>query len=91
MKQLIASYELAIGCECTATLSPFQPSIARAFFCLEKIMTREEAINKLKILQSLGDKEIAHCNADDVICDLLKALGYEDVVKEYDEIDKWYA
>ena len=54
-------------------------------------MTREEAINKLKILQSLGDEEIAHCNADDVICDLLKALGYEDVVKEYDEIDKWYA
>ncbi|MEQ3423051.1 MULTISPECIES: hypothetical protein [Citrobacter freundii complex] len=54
-------------------------------------MTREEAINKLKILQGIGDKEIAHCNADDVICDLLKALGYEDVVKEYDEIDKWYA
>ncbi|WP_447547032.1 HNH endonuclease, partial [Salmonella enterica] len=23
---------LAIGCECTATLSPFQPSIARAYF-----------------------------------------------------------
>ncbi|MBC2612808.1 MULTISPECIES: hypothetical protein [Citrobacter] len=54
-------------------------------------MTREEAINKLKILQRMGDKEIAHCNADDVICELLKALGYEDVVKEYDEIDKWYA
>ncbi|EPC3802519.1 phage protein NinX family protein [Enterobacter ludwigii] len=49
-------------------------------------MTREEAINKLKILQEMGDKEIAHCNADDVICDLLKALGYEDVVKEYDVI-----
>ncbi|HII3143175.1 TPA: hypothetical protein ACY3HI_001498 [Citrobacter braakii] len=54
-------------------------------------MTREEAINKLKVLQGMRDKEIAHCNADDVICDLLKALGYEDVVKEYDEIDKWYA
>lgn len=31
MTQLIASYELAIGCECTATLS-LLPSIARAFF-----------------------------------------------------------
>lgn len=54
-------------------------------------MTREEAIAKLKILKCMGDKEIAHCNADDVICELLKTLGYEDVVKEYDEIDKWYA
>lgn len=32
MTQLIASYELAIGCESTATLSPFQPSISRASF-----------------------------------------------------------
>lgn len=54
-------------------------------------MSREEAINKLKILQEMGDKEIAHCNADDVICELLKSLGYEDVVKAYDVIDKWYA
>lgn len=54
-------------------------------------MTREEAINKLKILQEMRDKEIAHCNADDVICGLLKALGYEGVVKECDGIDKWYA
>lgn len=54
-------------------------------------MTREEAINKLKILKDMSDKEIAHCNADDVICDLLKSLGYEDVIREFDEIDKWYA
>ncbi|WP_152692691.1 hypothetical protein [Citrobacter braakii] len=92
MTQLIASYELAIGCECTATLSPICPANSAGFFLPgENPMTREEAINKLKILQGIGDKEIAHCNADDVICDLLKALGYEDVVKEYDEIDKWYA
>lgn len=31
MTQLIASYELAIGCECTATLS-LLPSSVRAFF-----------------------------------------------------------
>lgn len=54
-------------------------------------MSRYEAIAKLKILQLLRDKEIAHCNADYVICELLKSLGYEDVVKEYEEIDKWYA
>lgn len=38
MTQLIASYELAIGCECTATLSPHLPSSVRAFFFLEKSM-----------------------------------------------------
>lgn len=54
-------------------------------------MTREEAIYKLRILQEMRDKEIAHWNADDVICELLKSLGYEDVVTEYDVIDKWYA
>lgn len=54
-------------------------------------MSREEAIAKLKILQDLGDKEIAHANADDVLCHLLTALGYGDVVAEYEKIDKWYA
>jgi len=80
-----------LGANALPRYSPFSPPLRGHFFAWRKPMTREEAINKLKILQSLGDKEIAHCNADDVICDLLKALGYEDVVKEYDEIDKWYA
>lgn len=37
MTQLIASYELAIGCESTATLFPICP-VRRAYFCLEKMM-----------------------------------------------------
>lgn len=32
MTQLIASYELAIGCECTATLSPICPANSAGFF-----------------------------------------------------------
>ena len=32
MTQLIASYELAIGCECTATLSPIFPANSAGFF-----------------------------------------------------------
>lgn len=39
MTQLIASYELAIGCECTATLSPICPVIVPGLFCLEKTMS----------------------------------------------------
>ncbi|HDC4311279.1 TPA: hypothetical protein ACOEGN_001450 [Enterobacter kobei] len=55
-------------------------------------MTREEAIAVLKELQgSGGDVEMDHIRADDVLCEILKTLGYEDVVIEYDAINKWYA
>lgn len=54
-------------------------------------MTREEAIEKLKAEQKNGDTECAHGNADGILCALLTSLGYGDVVKEYEEVDKWYA
>ena len=54
-------------------------------------MTREEAINKLKVYQGDTDIEIAHSAADRVLTDLLTTLGYADVVAEYEKIDKWFA
>lgn len=54
-------------------------------------MTKEQAIEKLKELQKNGDYESAHGDADEVLCELLKALGYEDVVAEWDKVGKWYA
>lgn len=54
-------------------------------------MTREEAIAALKVEQASGDIELAHSSADDILCALLKALGYEDVVIEYEKVDKWFA
>lgn len=54
-------------------------------------MTREEAIMKLRQCQSNFDTEIAHIDADGVLTDLLTALGYQDVVAEWERIDKWYA
>lgn len=54
-------------------------------------MTREEAIAKLKDLQKSGDTEAAHGDADQIICDLLSELGYQDVVEQWDKVDKWYA
>jgi hypothetical protein len=47
--------------------------------------------DKLIKEQSNDDTEIAHCNADDLLCDLLVELGFVDIVKEYSRIDKWYA
>ena len=54
-------------------------------------MTREQAIAKLKALVGSGDVEIAHGEADGVLCDLLRALGYGDVVDAWDDVEKWYA
>ena len=63
---------------------------------MEITMTREDAIRRnaierLKALQRLGDPEYAHGEADDALCDLLQAIGYSDVVKEFKAIEKWYA
>lgn len=60
-------------------------------------MTREEAILKLKTIEEpqagnrYRDKENFHIEADDVLCELLKSLGYGDVVEAWEAIDKWYA
>ena len=54
-------------------------------------MTREEAIEQLKACQGTQDCEAAHADADEILCVLLKSLGYSDVVAEWEEVDKWYA
>jgi hypothetical protein len=54
-------------------------------------MNREQAIAELKRLQLDRDAEVAHGEADDVLCKLLAALGYQDVVDEWEKVDKWYA
>jgi hypothetical protein len=54
-------------------------------------MTREEAIARLKELQTGGDIEAEHSDADEVICMLLVSLGYQDVVDEWNKVEKWYA
>lgn len=37
------------------------------------------------------DEEVAHCLADEILCDLLINLGYIELVSEYNDVDKWYA
>jgi hypothetical protein len=54
-------------------------------------MDREAAIELLKMEQKNGDTEMAHHNADGVLCDLLVKLGYKDVVDKWAKVDKWYA
>lgn len=54
-------------------------------------MTKQEAIEKLNALYKHGDTEAAHGEADDVLCELLRSLGLDDVVDAYSKIEKWYA
>ena len=54
-------------------------------------MTREQALAELAECAKGGDTEMAHSNADDVLCKLLIALGYQDIVDAWEEVDKWYA
>lgn len=54
-------------------------------------MTKEKAIQMLKLEQQNFDIEVAHANADVILCHFLTALGYQDVVAEYNKVNKWYA
>lgn len=54
-------------------------------------MTREEAISALKKAQRKLDEEATHVEADEVLCSLLRSIGYHDVVDEWDLVPKWYA
>jgi hypothetical protein len=52
----------------------------------------QEIIKELNELSMYsGDTEMNHECADDVLCNLLIDLGYQDVVDAYNEIDKWYS
>ena len=51
----------------------------------------QAAIEMLKAQQENDDTEVAHANADDILCTLLEELGYADVVAEYRKVSKWYA
>jgi len=57
----------------------------------KQLAIKESVIARLRIEQKNGDTECAHCNADDLLCELLNELGFIDVVNEWQEVDKWYA
>jgi len=52
---------------------------------------RKSIIERLKVCQQNLDIEMAHSDADDLLCELLRELGCSDVVEAWDEVPKWYA
>ena len=51
----------------------------------------KEAIEKMKECVNNGDTEVAHLDADSVLCDVLTQLGYKELVDLYEKVKKWYA
>jgi hypothetical protein len=49
------------------------------------------AIERMKECVKNSDYEVAHCNADDILCDVLKQLGAKELVDEFEKVGKWYA
>jgi len=54
-------------------------------------MTREKAIEILRLLQTEEDVESAHHEGDKILCALLTSLGETEVVEAWKAIPKWYA
>lgn len=66
----------------------------------EKCMcTTNESTNELvekvktKLIDITGhyDTEMVHIVADEALCELLRGLGYNEIVDIFEKIDKWYA
>lgn len=56
-----------------------------------KSVTFGNAVDLLIRINTVCDQELAHKYADNVLCSLLRSLGYNDIVDAYDEIGKWYS
>ncbi len=54
-------------------------------------MTPEEFEVKMAQIFDEGDTEEAHENADALMCEVLKSLGYGEGVEIFEEMPKWYA
>ena len=52
---------------------------------------QKKFIKKMQLCETHGDAEVAHSEADDLLCKLLVKLGYHDIIVEYEKIQKWYA
>lgn len=55
-----------------------------------KKQKEKDAVKQMKRCND-DDTETAHIKADDILCELLKDLGFNDLVDEYNNISKWYS
>jgi hypothetical protein len=58
---------------------------------LKKEIFIKEQNDKLRELVNNADTEIAHAEADLILCNILIEYGHEETVNLWKNIDKWYA
>lgn len=51
----------------------------------------EKYTAQMQVLESCGDYEWAHYKADELLIEMLKELGYTNIVEAWDKVGKWYA
>jgi len=51
----------------------------------------DKYINLMQSAVDCGDTETGHGDADDLLCDLLRELGYNELVDKYNDVAKWYS
>lgn len=58
---------------------------------MNKKQLMDKYLAKLEEIQKNGDVEVRHGREDDLLCDLLIELGFEDIVELYKSSTKWYS
>ena len=58
---------------------------------MKKNKKAEESIKYLRACQKINETEGAHWDANQILCDLLIFLGFENVVNEWRKVKKWYS
>ena len=58
------------------------------------IITLDNCLDEMKKANTYSheiDEEEGHKRADDILCSILRSLGYNDLVDIYDDVSKWYS
>lgn len=62
-------------------------------FLVDKKPTPLEFANAMRVISINAsiDREDAHARGDDLMCKVLEQLGYEEGVKVFRDMEKWYS
>jgi reverse gyrase len=55
------------------------------------VAQEKDYLNRLKKLKYSRDYEEAHGAADDIIIELIRTLGFDDIADAWEDVPKWYA
>ena len=60
---------------------------------LRREFSREKALECMKLIQTVNEfnEETSHRDADAVVSEILKSVGYEDVAEIYDNLHCWFS